>query len=41
MKYENANMEIVLINQEVFMALSNGGVGEGDSLSWGDFFTKP
>ncbi len=38
MKYENPTMELLQVQQEVFMALSNGGTGDGDSINWGDFF---
>ncbi len=38
MKYETPIIDVMIIEQEVFMALSNGGTGDGDSIGWGDFF---
>ncbi len=37
MKYIEATIEVIKINSENIMTLSNGGSGTGGDVDWGDF----
>ncbi len=37
MKYNEATIEVIKIDAENIMTLSNGGSGTGDNVDWGNF----